>query len=274
MPVHTFAASLKAAAAVASLAVCASAAAQVTFYEHDGFRGRSFSTDRAVVDLGNSGFNDRASSVIVDRGRWEACEHANFAGRCIVLGPGQYPSLNQFGLNDRVSSVRRARGRDQAQFVTPPTPAAPRYAYYPRHGERLFEANVTNVRAVVSHANQRCWVERKQVVRDSGGPNVPGAVIGGVLGGVLGHQIGGGRGQDVATALGAVGGAVVGAGVGPDGSSQVVTRDVQRCTNAGGPVRPDYYDVTYVFRGHQHHVQMAYAPGRTIPVNRHGEPRL
>ncbi|HZQ63536.1 MAG TPA: glycine zipper 2TM domain-containing protein, partial [Casimicrobiaceae bacterium] len=139
------------------------------------------------------------------------------------------------------------------------------------HGEELFQANVTSVRAVTTQAQQRCWVDREQVVRSE--PNVPGAIIGGVIGGVLGHQIGGGRGKDVATALGAVGGAAVGANAG-GGGSQVVTQDVQRCRTVQGPVRPDYWDVAYVFRGREHHVQMSSPPGATITVNRDGEPRM
>jgi uncharacterized protein YcfJ len=267
---------LRAILGVATLALATHAAAQVTFWEDQGFHGRAFSTNNAIVNLGNSGFNDRASSAIVERGRWEICEHAGFAGRCVILGPGQYPSLAQFGMNDMVSSVRPAGRRSQVEYVAPPSPPPPQqaYAYYPRHGERLFEANVTAVRAVVSQPQQRCWVERQQVVQNSDA-TVPGAIIGGVLGGVLGHQVGGGRGQDVATALGAVGGAVAGANVGRNaGGSQVVTQDVHRCTNVGGPVRPDYWDVTYVFRGQEHRVQMASPPGATITVNRNGEPRM
>jgi uncharacterized protein YcfJ len=36
---------------------------------------------------------------------------------------------------------------------------------------------------------------------------------------------------------------------------------------------PAYYDVTYNFRGMEHHVQMAAPPGPTIIVNERGEPR-
>ena len=33
-------------------------------------------------------------------------------------------------------------------------------------------------------------------------------------------------------------------------------------------------DVTYNFRGYEHHVQTTSPPGRTILVNRQGEPRV
>ncbi|HZV92158.1 MAG TPA: beta/gamma crystallin family protein [Caldimonas sp.] len=92
-------------------AVASVAAAQITFFENDGFRGRSFTTDRAVGDFNRFGFNDRASSVIVRSGRWELCDDARFGGRCIMLRPGRYRSLSAMGLNDRISSVRPAGRR-------------------------------------------------------------------------------------------------------------------------------------------------------------------
>jgi uncharacterized protein YcfJ len=249
------------------VAVSAHATAQVTFYSEEGMRGRWFIADQAFDNLDHYGFNDRASSAIVQRGHWELCEHAGFSGRCVVLAPGQYPSLASMGLNNQVSSVRRLQRQAQAGYVAPPPVAAP-YPYYPQHGERLYEANVVAVRAVTGPPEQRCWVERQQV---GGAPNVPGAVVGGVLGGVLGHQIGNGRGNDVATALGVVTGAAIGANVNR-GSSY--TQDVQRCAVQPGSGQVAYWDVTYQFRGVYHRAQLASAPGPTITVNARGEPRV
>lgn len=74
---HAF---LKSALATAAFAFAAQAAAQVTFYEHEGFEGRSFTTEQQVNNLQRRGFNDRASSAVVLRGRWEVCEgHASMA---------------------------------------------------------------------------------------------------------------------------------------------------------------------------------------------------
>ena len=110
------------------------------------------------------------------------------------------------------------------------------------------------------------------VAPDRGGDaNVPGAIIGGVIGGILGHQIGSGRGNDVATVGGAVAGAAIGANT---NRGEVQARDVQRCASVPRDARPDFYDVTYTFRGQTHHVQMAAPPGPTILVNRDGEPRV
>src|SRR5438309_1975139 len=48
----------------AGILVAVQAAAQVTFYEREGFRGRSFNADREIGNLERFGFNDRAASVV------------------------------------------------------------------------------------------------------------------------------------------------------------------------------------------------------------------
>ena len=254
--------------AFAGIAFATQAAAQVTFFENDGFSGRSFNAAGQVSNFQRYGFNDRASSAIVKSGRWEACTDAGFSGRCVVLRPGRYESLAQLGLDDRVSSVRSI-GRSSNNYNHQGAYVMGNTQYRRGKGERVFQAQVTSVRAVVGPPQQRCWVERQQA--PSGGANIPGAIAGAVIGGILGHQIGGGRGQDLATAGGAVGGAALGANVG-GGSSY--SRDVQRCTSAPTSGQPDYWDVTYNFRGAEHRVQMTAPPGPTIAVNGHGEPRV
>src|SRR5262249_52625406 len=228
-----------------ALMVCAmQALAQITFYEGEGFRGRAFTADRPVANLEGYGFNDRASSVIVDSGRWEVCEFPRFHGRCVMLRRGSYDSLEGMGLDNRISSVRPVERVARNYYEPEPLPA-PTYEYRPRPSERIYQAPVTSVRAVMGPPSERCWVERQQVVEPASGPNVPGAVVGAIVGGILGHQVGRGTGRDVATAGGAVGGAVVGSNV-ARGSGGVYDRDIRRCeTVAGGP--PEYWDVTYVF---------------------------
>jgi uncharacterized protein YcfJ len=261
--------------ALAGVALAASACAQITFYENEGFQGRSFNTSRTVPDFQRSGFNDRASSVVVTSNRWEVCQDVAFKGRCVVLRPGQYPSLAAMGLNDRVSSVRTV-GRnarvDDERYAPPPVVDRD---YRRRQNERLFEVPVTSVRAVIGTPERRCWVEREQVPQDRSDARVPSAILGAVIGGILGHQIGGGTGRDVATVGGAVAGAAVGANIARDRDGrQIVTRDVQRCTSVPSQAHPDYWDVTYTFRGVEHRVQMATPPGPTVTVNRQGEPRV
>jgi uncharacterized protein YcfJ len=252
---------LKATLVAAGLALATQAAAQVTFYERDGFHGRSMRTEHEIVNMQRTGFNDRASSAVVESGSWQVCEDAGFNGHCVLLRPGSYPDLHAVGLNDRISSVREIGG-----YV-------PSGDYRRRSHERLYEAPVTSVHAVVGPPEQRCWVEREQVASEGhGGANVPGAIAGAVIGGILGHQIGSGRGNDVATAGGAVAGAAIGANVGR--GPGVEERDVRRCRTVPGSAHPDYWDVTYTFRGITHHIQTSAPPGPTIAVNGQGEPRV
>ncbi len=242
----------------------------ITFFENAGFSGRSFNTEEQISNFSRYGFNDRATSVMVLNGRWEVCEDARFGGRCVVLRPGRYPSLSAMGLNDRVSSVR-AVSRDEAieDRRYAPDPSANR-DFRRSNNERLYEADVIAVRAVVGPPEQRCWVERQQVVEERSN-NVPGAIAGAVIGGILGHQVGNGRGKDLATAGGAIAGAFVGSNVG--GGQQVSEQDVRRCADVPNHAKPSYWDVTYNFRGQENRVQMTAPPGKTVTVNEHGEPR-
>ena len=263
---------LSSALALAGLALAGSAAAQVTFYEHDGFAGREYTARGDVRDLTKYGFSDRASSAVVANDRWEVCDDARFGGRCIILRPGRYASLAAMGLNDRITSVRtvdREARIDDSRYA--PMPVTSKYDYRRRGNERLYEAQVTSVRAVVAHDNQRCWVERENVQGRSEA-NIPGAVAGAVIGGILGHQVGSGHGNDAATVGGALVGGYVGSNVGRSGGEQE-TRDVRRCDNTPSQARADYWDVAYNFKGQEHRMQMSTPPGRTISVNAQGEPR-
>jgi hypothetical protein len=253
---------LKSTLAVAAMAFTAQAAAQITLYEYPGFEGRPLTTGTQIDSLADVGFNNRASSIIVTSGRWEVCQSSNFRGQCVYLRPGQYPSLAALHMDDEISSVRRVGRQMQVSennYVPPPYGG---YDYGRRADERLYQANVTSVRAVLAADEQRCWVEREQVRA-----NVPGAVAGALIGGIIGHQIGHGGGQDLATVGGAVAGGAIGANVGRS------TQDVQRCTTVPSQA-PSYYDVSYVFRGQEHRVQMTAPPGPTVTVNGRGEPRV
>jgi len=286
---------LRNALAASTMAIATQAAAQVTFYEHPNFQGQSFTTEQSIGNLERYGFNNRASSARVRSNTWQVCDGAGFSGQCAVLRPGEYTSLGAMGLNDSVSSVRAANTDTRSQdnryapydnrnqlsdhryvpgdYRYAPAPASAAYPDYRRRGgERLYEADVTSVRAVVGTPEQRCWVEREQISQDRRSVNVPGAIAGAVIGGIIGHQVGSGRHQDLATAGGAVAGGALGANVGRSGGGQQV-QDVQRCENVSSQARPDHWDVTYSFRGQEHRMQMTSPPGPTVTVNEQGEPR-
>jgi uncharacterized protein YcfJ len=267
-------------ASVRPVAAPPQTAAEITLFGREDFEGRSFATREPVRNLERHDFGDRASSAIVQGGRFEICDGRGFEGRCMVLRPGRYPSLAAMGMDDAISSVRpltRQARIEERRFAPPPPvaieerrfapPPPVAYDYRPRREERLFEADVVAVRAVYGQAEQRCWVEREAVA--GGDANVGGAIAGAIIGGILGHQVGSGRGNDAATAAGAVAGAAIGSNYG----GTTYSRDVQRCSRdrVSGP--PQYWDVTYRFRGVDRFVQMTRPPGRTITVNGDGEPR-
>ena len=81
--------------------------ARVILFESPDFGGRQFVIDRNRFDnLDGTGFNDRASSLRVERGYWMFCSDANLNGECRTYGPGNYQSLPP-RLNNAISSGRR-----------------------------------------------------------------------------------------------------------------------------------------------------------------------
>jgi hypothetical protein len=80
---------------------------EVVLFEHDGFRGEARPLRGDEPDLGRIGFNDRVSSMRIQRGSWEFCEHAYYQGKCwrYDYDTASLPKKQ----NDRFSSVRRAR---------------------------------------------------------------------------------------------------------------------------------------------------------------------
>lgn len=94
----------------------------ITLFQHNDFRGPFLSFDEEVPSLGQYNFRDQVSSIRVSEGRWLICEDANFRGQCEIIR-GDVRSLSDIGMNDRISSLRRARPGDR-----------PRGGYGPRPG--------------------------------------------------------------------------------------------------------------------------------------------
>jgi uncharacterized protein YcfJ len=123
--------------ALAASLLASQAIAQATFYENEGFAGRSFTAEAPVSSFDAFGFRNRAGSAVVRGGRWEVCDEDRYGGRCMVLRPGRYPSLASMGLNDRVSSSRALRPNATVQdsrYAPLPAPApvavAPQITFY------------------------------------------------------------------------------------------------------------------------------------------------
>lgn len=161
---------LKSAAAAGVLLLATQAAAQITFYEREGFQGRSFTTDRPIRNFERQDFDDRASSAVVQAGRWEACDEPRFEGQCVVLREGRYSSLRGLGLNNRVSSVRPF---DSDRVGTSESFGSSR---------RYHEAPIMSVRPV---AQERCWTERQSAYQsrsDDVGEAIAGALLSRITG--------------------------------------------------------------------------------------------
>ena len=79
----------------------------IELFENAGLGGRRVTLQGETRSLSGAGFNDRASSMIINEGQWQLCEHDNFGGKCVVHGPGRYDNLGP--MNDQASSVRRIR---------------------------------------------------------------------------------------------------------------------------------------------------------------------
>lgn len=81
--------------------------ARAILYANSDFRGDRYVIEgNAMPNLGNTGFNDRAQSLRVERGYWIFCSDAAFQGQCKTFGPGSYPNLPR-DLDNRISSGRR-----------------------------------------------------------------------------------------------------------------------------------------------------------------------
>lgn len=82
-------------------------AADITLYADDDYQGRALSVVIDQRQLGVMNFDDRTSSVVVERGSWMLCSGEDYREQCITLETGRYPSLAALGLDNAVTSVRR-----------------------------------------------------------------------------------------------------------------------------------------------------------------------
>ncbi len=94
------------AAMVASAAAVVSAsAAEIIFYESEGFSGEQLSLRTTNTNFDLSGFNDRANSIRVRSGTWLVCTDAEFRGTCATFARGEYRRLDARFAN-QISSAR------------------------------------------------------------------------------------------------------------------------------------------------------------------------
>ncbi len=78
---------------------------RIILYDADGQTGRNMVASENIVDLGNTGFNDQAVSLMVESGTWELCTDSYFRGQCRTFTPGVTRRL-EATLYRTVSSLR------------------------------------------------------------------------------------------------------------------------------------------------------------------------
>jgi len=89
---------------------------RILVFEHRNFEGcaKDISLGSPNLSLSEDGFfDDQVSSFIIASGNWMFYKHSGFrspymrAGRPLVLGPGQYPSVESLGIpEDDISSLK------------------------------------------------------------------------------------------------------------------------------------------------------------------------
>ena len=81
----------------------------VTLFSHGINQGQSFDSNVAVADLSTVGFNDRASSIVVNNGqKWRFYKDKNFQGPFIEVGP-ESTQDNLGSLNNQISSFKSVK---------------------------------------------------------------------------------------------------------------------------------------------------------------------
>jgi hypothetical protein len=99
----------------------------IELYGQPGFNGRTLKLDRDTPSMEGTGFDDRASSVVVRDGTWQLCSDPGFEGTCRVYAPGRYADLG-YGMAKQVSSARLLRSHRDAPAVLSGGVDAPEFA--------------------------------------------------------------------------------------------------------------------------------------------------
>jgi len=93
----------------------------IWLYDGANYSGQRFDAATDETDLSRSGFNDRASSLVMARGEsWEVCMDARFRSQCRTFSDA-VANLAEHGFDNRISSLRRVGGGP----VTPGRPTVP-----------------------------------------------------------------------------------------------------------------------------------------------------
>src|SRR5688572_28437881 len=127
--------------AIAFAAIAGGAyAAEMKVFKQPNYAGESLTVTGEVVDFTSRKFQDQISSVIVKSGRWQLCSQPEFRGDCMILGPGEYPRLDQ-RLFHRVELARIVDCYAEA----PRTPRGQRQGSIELYGRPDFEGRTARI---------------------------------------------------------------------------------------------------------------------------------
>ena len=98
----------------------------IAFFADGNFGGPFLGFNEGEANLSKFRFNDTASSIMVNRGTWLVCEHADYRGQCELLD-ASISDLGRIGLNDKITSFRRYDVRREGPWrrPVPPIPGGP-----------------------------------------------------------------------------------------------------------------------------------------------------
>jgi Beta/Gamma crystallin len=82
-------------------------AGDIVLFAANNYGGVSQPLDQSQADLRSEALQSNATSIVIASGAWELCDDTYFRGHCVTLGPGKYPSFQEYGLTHGVASVRR-----------------------------------------------------------------------------------------------------------------------------------------------------------------------
>jgi len=94
----------------------------IVFFSEGNLRGQFAGFDQGEASLDIARFNDKASSIMINRGTWLVCEHADYRGQCELLD-ASVSDLRPLGLNNKISSFRRYDVRREGPWRRPVVPA-------------------------------------------------------------------------------------------------------------------------------------------------------
>ncbi|MFN7056514.1 beta/gamma crystallin-related protein [Hyphomonas sp.] len=93
----------------------------IVFFADGNYGGQFAGFDEGEANISSASFNDIASSIMINRGTWLVCEHADYRGQCELLD-ASISDLRTIGLNDKITSFRRYDVRREGPWRRPVPP--------------------------------------------------------------------------------------------------------------------------------------------------------